>query len=564
MFVCPVCAESFDAGGFCTEDGTVLVDARSDPLLGQTVGSYRLAKVLGRGGMGVVYLGVHPGIGSRVAVKVLSPAASSDPSLVERFFSEARSVNVIRHESIVNVLDLSLLPDGRPCITMEYLDGVPLTRHLNHTRPFPLGNLAHIGLEVLGALTAAHALGITHRDLKPDNIFITSLGRVKVLDFGIAKLRPEQGGGHDGTRTGALLGTPQYMSPEQALGQPVDPRSDIYSLGAILFEGATGQRLFDGASLFELLRQHIEQAPVPPRSLRPDLPPSFEGLILRMLAKDRAQRFQTASECADALSTVMRELPEARGMSLPPPTRIPTTPPTDPSPGVVPATVAATAVTVGAPSAPQKSSSLGIILGGVGLLVALGAVAIAGVALVFGTSLVRSGTASSQATQTPSVPTSDDTSESSGSSTSGKGGKKVDPVAKLVEARVEAKKKLPDAELVGISVSGIERDGKLNLGSQTHAVAYTFRSPAESAPNKKCLVSVSISQWGMFTSTVADTAYDCKQPTVVAPSCSMAKVMQGVAKDKKITSLTFQCASGAWQWVMMFDGGGLEIKPDNC
>src|SRR5262245_44082559 len=173
--------------------------------------------------MGEVYLAVHPGIGSRVAIKVLTYSAAENRNLVERFFAEARAVNVIRHEGIVNVLDLATLPDGRPFIIMEHLEGAPLS-HFTHSGALPLGTLARFRVETLEALGAAHAAGITHRDLKPDNIFVTSLGRPKLLDFGIAKLRPELQSGSDGTRTGALLGTPQYMSPEQALGRHVDHR----------------------------------------------------------------------------------------------------------------------------------------------------------------------------------------------------------------------------------------------------------------------------------------------------------------------------------------------------
>jgi hypothetical protein len=253
---------------------------------------------------------VHPQIGSRVAIKVLSRECADRPELVERFFSEARAVNLIRHESIVNVLDLSRLPDGRPFIIMEYLDGAPLNDIVEKAGPLPLGGLARLAAEVLDALGAAHAKGIVHRDLKPDNIFVTPAGHPKVLDFGIAKLRPEMGGSY--TQTGSLLGTPHYMSPEQAMGKPVDHRTDIYAMGVILFECATGQKPFNAESLFDLLRKHVDVAPPSPRALRPDMPPHLEQVILTALAKDPNQRFGSAAALAQALQAATAGLgPEA-------------------------------------------------------------------------------------------------------------------------------------------------------------------------------------------------------------------------------------------------------------
>src|SRR5213078_2644518 len=192
MFVCPECGLAQPAQGHCPADGTALAPIGEDVLLGTTIGAYRVARLLGIGGMGRVYKGVHPAIGSRVAIKVLSRECSDRRDLVDRFFAEAKAVNLIRHESIVNVLDLSMLPDGRPYIVMEYLDGAPLAALIEHAvqhqAPLPLGGIARLAAEVLDALGAAHAKGIVHRDLKPDNVFVAPSGRPKVLDFGIAKL----------------------------------------------------------------------------------------------------------------------------------------------------------------------------------------------------------------------------------------------------------------------------------------------------------------------------------------------------------------------------------------
>ncbi len=309
MYVCPECGESSQVQGYCPADGTALAPRGDDHLLGQSVGPYRIAGLLGEGGMGRVYKGVHPSIGSRVAVKVLANSCVQNPEMVERFFAEARAVNLIRHESIVNVLDLNTLPDGRPYIVMEYLDGAPLADIIEKQGPLPLGGLARLIGEVLDALSAAHVKGIVHRDLKPDNIFVSPQGRAKVLDFGIAKLMPELSGGVGPTRTGSLLGTPHYMAPEQAMAKGVDARTDVYSIGVILYEGVTGRRPFSAGSLLELLNKQVHDPPPPPRSRRPDLPPQYEGLILRAMAKEPAHRFQSAAELAAALSHVAQGLP---------------------------------------------------------------------------------------------------------------------------------------------------------------------------------------------------------------------------------------------------------------
>ncbi|MGE0401122.1 MAG: serine/threonine protein kinase [Kofleriaceae bacterium] len=313
MFVCSECGATGPAQGNCPADGTQLQPIGEDLLLGQTIGAYRVARLLGIGGMGRVYKGVHPGIGSRVAIKVLSRECSDRRDLVDRFFSEARAVNLIRHESIVNVLDLAMLPDGRPYIIMEYLDGAPLANivetSVHRQMPLPLGGLARLCAEVLDALGAAHAKGVVHRDLKPDNIFVAPSGRPKVLDFGIAKLTDLKG---SATATGSLLGTPHYMAPEQAAGRPVDHRADIYAMGVILFECATGQKPFVADSLFDLLRKHVEAPPPPPRSLRPDIPPDLEHVILCALAKAPDQRFASAQAMSMALQQATQGLPEAQ------------------------------------------------------------------------------------------------------------------------------------------------------------------------------------------------------------------------------------------------------------
>ncbi len=317
MFVCPECGWSKPSPGTCS-DGNALVAAGDDVLLGMHVGPYRVARLLGVGGMGRVYKAVQPNIGSRVAIKVLSRECTDRPDLVERFFAEARAVNLIKHENIVNVLDHARLPDGRPYIVMEYLDGQPLASVLVQARmngeQLPIGGVVRVVVEVLDAVGAAHQQGIIHRDLKPDNVFVTPSGRAKVLDFGIAKLQPELGG--SGTQTGSLLGTPHYMSPEQAQGMAVDHRTDLYAIGVILYECLTLAKPFAAESLFALLRMQIETPPRPPREARPELSRELDTVVQTALAKLPDQRFPIAPAMVHALQHATAQLPSAQWAPL--------------------------------------------------------------------------------------------------------------------------------------------------------------------------------------------------------------------------------------------------------
>jgi tRNA A-37 threonylcarbamoyl transferase component Bud32 len=283
----------------------------NDPLLGATVGRYRLARSIGRGGMGEVYLGVQPSIHSRVAIKVLHDTAMSR-AVVDRFFAEARAVNVIRHENIVSIIDLDVLPDGRPYIIMEYLEGSALSARLESGPQLGLEDVVRLGSDVADALEAAHARGIVHRDLKPDNVFITQAGRVKVLDFGVAKLAPDVNSMQVETRTGALVGTPHYMSPEQAMGLEAGPPSDVYSLGLLIYEALTRRRAFDGDTLYELLKKHVEEQPPKIRALRPEVPPALEAVVERALAKKASERYQSAAEVRQALRVALPNFSDSR------------------------------------------------------------------------------------------------------------------------------------------------------------------------------------------------------------------------------------------------------------
>ncbi len=264
-----------------------------DLVSGTVVGEYRIEKKIGQGGMGVVYSAVHPLIGKKAAIKVIGADVGTDPVVVQRFVQEARSINQIGHPNIVDVFAFGQLPDGRNYFVMEHLQGESLRGRL--TRAFiPLSEGIQILDEIAGALEAAHEQQIVHRDLKPDNVFLSSVRGgmiiVKLLDFGIAKLVDGRGIGVGKTNTGELMGTPAYLSPEQARGRNVDYRTDIYALGCMMFEVVTGQMPFMAESAMDIVLMHLSMAPRRPSELVPNIPPALEQLILQMLDKEPANR----------------------------------------------------------------------------------------------------------------------------------------------------------------------------------------------------------------------------------------------------------------------------------
>jgi len=319
---CPDCHNTYDDEVLhCPEDGRGLADVPvTDDILGRSIGSYRVDRLLGKGGMGSVYMGVHPAIGSRVAIKFLHPQFSHDDKIVERFFNEARAVNVIGHDNILKILDLNVTEDHRHYFVMEFLHGRPLQALLRHNVPVPLDVTGPILVQVCDALEAAHKRGIVHRDLKPENIYlITMKGKknfVKVVDFGIARVTDDSGASTGKTQTGMVMGTPAYMSPEQGAGESnkIDGRSDVYSLGVMMFQLATGRLPFPGANFGEVLIGHLQMAPPAPRSLNPQIPEAYEAIILKCLQKKQEDRYQTMKELKEAIEGCMDQLGLSRDL----------------------------------------------------------------------------------------------------------------------------------------------------------------------------------------------------------------------------------------------------------
>jgi len=273
--------------------------------LGTAVGEYRVLRKLGEGGMGAVYAGEQPTIGKRVAIKVLAPHCAADPDMVRRFTEEARAANRIQHPHIIDIFSFGQLPDGRHYFVMEFLDGQSMAEAIDQESLQP-GELRRLLGQICDALEASHQAGIVHRDLKPENIWIArpphGESYVKLLDFGIAKLMDPTR--TNLTQTGAVMGTPLFMAPEQCLGRAVDARTDLYALGVILYRIFCGRYPFAGTVITELVYQHVADAPAPPSRHR-DMPPNLEHVILDCLAKDPAARPQTARLLGDRLEAAL-------------------------------------------------------------------------------------------------------------------------------------------------------------------------------------------------------------------------------------------------------------------
>ena len=283
-------------------------------MIGQTISHYRIIEKLGAGGMGVVYKAHDTRLERPVALKFLPDDLTHNPQALERFRREALATSALNHANICIVHDIGE-QDGRPFLAMEFVDGVTLRQHING-HPLPIEETLNLGIQIADALDAAHSQGIIHRDIKPGNIFVTKRGQAKVLDFGLAKL--VRGAARDATEVshgsmeeplsivGIISGTPSYMSPEQIRGDDLDPRADVFSLGLLLYEMATGKKAFTGATGGVIIEAILSRSPAPVRSLNPEISPELEAIINKAIEKDKAKRYQSAAEIRADLQVLRR------------------------------------------------------------------------------------------------------------------------------------------------------------------------------------------------------------------------------------------------------------------
>jgi serine/threonine protein kinase len=325
---CPSCGKQMPGGvAFCPWDGHALEPGvasapLADPLLELQVSEYVIKEHIGAGGMGIVYRAVQPLIGKQVAIKVMKEEFAASAELVERLLVEARVVNSIRHKGIIDIFGFGQLPDGRPYMVMELLQGMSLDRFVRRKRKLGTDEAVEILEQMLSALGAAHRAGVIHRDLKPGNVFLVEepdgTRTVKLLDFGIAKVL-ESRGPRPLTVEGSILGTPAYMAPEQLQGKKVGPGADLYAVGVIAFQLLSGKLPFAGDEV-ALLRKKLEENPPALSSLVPDVPEELESIVQRLLARNPSKRFTSADAVRRELGAFIdeRALAETDVLGSPP------------------------------------------------------------------------------------------------------------------------------------------------------------------------------------------------------------------------------------------------------
>lgn len=359
MMICSKCGRTFDetvktcpfdnAKLFNGEEDTMMSDASEatmigssddaipppehiairvrDPLkprelrIGDVIGDYRIEEQIGQGGMATVYRCVNPFSGKQVAVKILHPKLPSESAAAERFIQEARAINQIGHRNIVDILQFDKLPDGRHYLVMELFRGVTLQKYLTEHPVLVPSKVTAIIKSVASALESAHGKGYIHRDLKPENIILERPDSdvhmlVKLLDFGAAKYLNQEGDEEENalqTKTGIILGTPDYMSPEQCNGDGLDYRTDIYSLGMVAYQCLTGHLPFTGDNFFEVMSKRMLQDPPLPSELAPHVDPAFNAPLMKALSRNPDDRYQRAGELAYALEVAAYQAAQASG-----------------------------------------------------------------------------------------------------------------------------------------------------------------------------------------------------------------------------------------------------------
>ena len=313
MKICPVCSTEYpDDVKFCPNDGQTLRSAApANDLVGQVVADrYHVVKKLGEGGMGQVYLAEHVKMGRRSAIKVMNPSMVHDPDAVARFNREASNASRITHPNVCAIYDFGETPDGLIYLAMEFIEGEPLTDLLEREGALPLARATSIFLQTADALQAAHDLGIVHRDLKPDNVMLTRRKgggeTVKVVDFGIAKAVGGNEGGQKVTKTGLVVGTPEFMSPEQLSGDTLDGRSDLYSLALVFYRMLSGKLPFDATTVQETMIKRLTDEPTTLAAARPDLsfPAGLQPVMDTALARTPAERYQSVAKFAADVAAV--------------------------------------------------------------------------------------------------------------------------------------------------------------------------------------------------------------------------------------------------------------------
>ena len=379
--ICPHCGNEYEtAARFCPSDGTALRPKGADSLIGRVLADrYHILKRIGEGGMGRVYLGEHVKMNRQCAIKVMSPSLVNDAESAARFAREASNAARIIHPNVAAVFDYGE-SDGLIYLVMEFVDGEPLARILAREAPFSIDRALDLASQIADGLGAAHELGIVHRDLKPDNILVTRTraGKevAKVVDFGIAKAIQE-GAGEGLTQTGQVIGTPEFMSPEQLLGDPVDARTDLYALGCILHLMLTASPPFNAQTREQMIKRRLSEDAPHVHSVDPELPDTVARIVARLLARAPGDRYGSAAEVRDALAgTHMRRSGAVRAPAARP------TPRSAPTVAFMQATEATTEVSSVPALKPVRRAPL--IAGGVAVAAVVVALALRGKAGVVG------------------------------------------------------------------------------------------------------------------------------------------------------------------------------------